>query len=83
MAAPGLPDSHSPLGVCEEFGPRLQGGLQKWKKKIDKQKAAKECFQNAAPNGHMFLKTLCKQNLILNVQETFPTKKSLVYIFQM
>lgn len=51
--------------------------------KIDRQKAAKECFQNAAPSGHMFLKTLCKQNHILNVQETFPTKKSLVYIFQM
>lgn len=46
-------------------------GSKNEKKKIDRQRDAKECFQNTAPSGHAFLKILCKPNHILNVVEEF------------
>lgn len=52
-------------------------------KRVDRQQAAKECSQNAVLSGHVFLKTSCKQNHILNILETFLTKESSVCIFQM
>lgn len=60
VAAPRLPDSHSPLGVCEEFGPWLQGGLQKWKKRLTGKKLLRSASKMQPQMG------ICSWKLCVN-----------------